>query len=89
MDFDQEELANMTPEEREQLAEELGIPIANLTLKPSTKDRFLITPSSSDARSTLGQLDVSKKTNHNSDRHSMANLFDDNMKLLQPYGGDR
>ena len=89
MDFDQEELANMTPEEREQLAEELGIPIANLTLKPSSKDRFLITPSASDARSTLGRLDESKKTNHNSDRHSMANLFDDNMKLLQPYGGDR
>ena len=47
MDFDDEELAGMTAEEREQLAEELGIPIANLTLKPKAQDRFLITPSSS------------------------------------------
>ena len=34
MDFNQEDLANLSIAEQEELAEQLGIPISSLTLKP-------------------------------------------------------
>lgn len=42
--MDEDELASLTAEERNEMAEQLGIPIEDLTLKPKEKDRNLITP---------------------------------------------
>jgi len=42
--MDEDELASLTAEEKKEMAEELGIPIEDLTLKPKEKDRNLITP---------------------------------------------
>ena len=85
MDFDDDKLAYMSAEERAQLAEELGISPSELNLKPSAKDRFLITPDNRSSVPTilLDSVDGEGSTT-NSNRQSMQHLFENNLQLLNP-----
>ena len=68
------------------MAEELSIPLSCLSLKPKAQDRFLETPNevteASSLRSTMNLLASNQSKVPADYRNTMANLFEDNMKLL-------